>query len=66
MSGRRDRERRTPHTGVRAVARGHGNVWAVEVVGRTGTFRGTRRTLSDALATARRYARLFDAPRRAI
>lgn len=54
---------RTHQTSVTAIARGLGNVWVVKVVGFDGSFDGIRRTFDDAMATARFYAELFDAPR---
>jgi hypothetical protein len=38
------------------------NVWRVTVRGTGGSFHGTRASLAEARATARHYARLFDAP----
>ena len=56
----------TPRTSVRAESRGMSNVFRVEVIGRRGSFTGIRRTWSEAVATARHYAALFDAPRSVI
>jgi hypothetical protein len=42
------------------------NRYRVHVVGALGAFHGVRRTLTEARATARHYARLLDAPHSAI
>jgi len=60
------------HTGVTAASNDAGlrdaygnkplNVWRIEVIGNRGEFHGVRATLAEARATARHYARVFDAP----